>query len=56
MSVLTTSLTLILNSTNGEVDINHEIDTGTLLSLTNVMISFDSIADSTTAGSIILCV
>lgn len=53
MSVTSTCLTLILDSNSGVINLNYPIDSEALLTLTNVLLSFDSAGESLTAGNII---
>lgn len=53
MSITATTLTLILESSSGTLDINYPVPSESLLTLTNVLISFDSAADSATAGPVL---
>ena len=53
MSITSTALTLILDSNAGTIDLNYPINSKSILTLTNVLISFDSQAESTTAGPVL---
>ena len=53
MSIVSTALTLILDASSGTIDLNSPIDTNVVLTLTNVLLSFDDAAASIAAGPVI---
>ena len=55
MSIVSTALTLVLDSASGTIDLNYPVNDNVVLTLTNVLISFDSSGDSGTAGPVIYC-
>ena len=52
-SLISTSLSLILDSNSSYIDLNYGIHSKATLKLTNVLISWDSAADSLANGSVI---
>ena len=54
MSIVSTSLTLVLDA-SGTIDINYPVNDNVVLTLANVLISFDDAAASLAAGPVIYC-
>lgn len=55
MSITSTCLTLILDATDGIIDLNYPVSDEVVLTLTNVLIAFDDDVASANNGPIIFC-